>query len=71
MFDVCCEFLDAQLHPCNCIEMKEFADRICLSELYNNASDMMNEKFADVVLVRSFFHPLKSARHFFALLKLV
>lgn len=48
------KFLEAQLDPCNCIGMREFAAAHCLSILYSKATDMINEKFASVVEFEEF-----------------
>ena len=50
--DACTRFLEAQLDPCNCIGMSEFAETHSLSDLFSKASKMIMHKFADVVVVR-------------------
>ena len=50
--EACTKFLEAQLDPCNCIGMQSFAEAHALTDLFNKASEMITDKFADVVVVR-------------------
>uniref|UniRef100_H2YWC8 BTB domain-containing protein n=1 Tax=Ciona savignyi TaxID=51511 RepID=H2YWC8_CIOSA len=52
--EACTRFLEAQLDPCNCIGMREFAEAHALSALFSTASEMIMEKFADVVVHEEF-----------------
>ena len=53
--EACTRFLEAQLDPCNCIGMREFAEAHVLGELFKVASTMIMDKFADIVVVRLWF----------------
>nr|CAB3259972.1 kelch-like protein 24 [Phallusia mammillata] len=52
--EACTKFLEAQLDPCNCIGMREFAEAHALSELFKKASELIMDKFADVVVHEEF-----------------
>uniref|UniRef100_H2YWD1 BTB domain-containing protein n=1 Tax=Ciona savignyi TaxID=51511 RepID=H2YWD1_CIOSA len=58
--EACTRFLEAQLDPCNCIGMREFAEAHALSALFSTASEMIMEKFADVVVHEEFLELPKS-----------
>ncbi|XP_002129210.2 kelch-like protein 24a [Ciona intestinalis] len=58
--EACTRFLEAQLDPCNCIGMREFAEAHALSTLFTTASEMIMEKFADVVVHEEFLELPKS-----------
>ncbi|ESO84234.1 hypothetical protein LOTGIDRAFT_211219 [Lottia gigantea] len=47
--DACCEFLQAQLHPSNCLGIRDFADVHACSELFNYAQTYSEQHFTEVV----------------------
>ncbi|CAK8673497.1 unnamed protein product [Clavelina lepadiformis] len=58
--EACTRFLEAQLDPCNCIGMREFAEAHVLGELFKVASTMIMDKFADIVVHEEFLELPKS-----------
>uniref|UniRef100_A0A8C2QPP6 Kelch-like 2, Mayven n=1 Tax=Cricetulus griseus TaxID=10029 RepID=A0A8C2QPP6_CRIGR len=46
----CCEFLESQLHPVNCLGIRAFADMHACTDLLNKANTYAEQHFADVVL---------------------
>ncbi|XP_065332651.1 ring canal kelch homolog isoform X1 [Cloeon dipterum] len=47
--DACCEFLQAQLHPSNCLGIRAFADLHGCSELLSHADVYIEQHFTEVV----------------------
>ncbi|KAK3607148.1 hypothetical protein CHS0354_034304 [Potamilus streckersoni] len=47
--DACCEFLQSQLHPSNCLGIKAFADLHACTELLRYANTYMEQHFTQVV----------------------
>ncbi|XP_041075805.1 kelch-like protein 2 isoform X2 [Polyodon spathula] len=45
----CCEFLESQLHPTNCLGIRAFADMHACTELLNRANTFVEQHFAEVV----------------------
>uniref|UniRef100_A0A8C8YRK2 Kelch like family member 2 n=1 Tax=Prolemur simus TaxID=1328070 RepID=A0A8C8YRK2_PROSS len=52
----CCEFLETQLHPVNCLGIRAFADMHACTELLNKANTYAEQHFADVVLSEEFLN---------------
>ena len=51
--DACCEFLQSQLHPSNCIGIKAFADLHACTDLLNYAQTYTEQHFVYVSVSRS------------------
>ncbi|XP_013399272.1 kelch-like protein 3 [Lingula anatina] len=47
--NACCEFLQSQLHPSNCLGIKDFADLHACTELMNYAQAYTEQHFSEVV----------------------
>ncbi len=47
--DGCCDFLQSQLHPTNCLGIKTFADIHSLTELHAQAVGFIETRFAEVL----------------------
>lgn len=47
--DACCEFLQAQLHPTNCLGIRAFADLHACLDLLNHAESYIEQHFPEVV----------------------
>ncbi|XP_033230526.1 ring canal kelch homolog [Belonocnema kinseyi] len=47
--DACCDFLQAQLHPSNCLGIRAFADLHGCLELLNHADSYVEQNFSEVV----------------------
>ncbi|XP_029426946.1 kelch-like protein 2 isoform X2 [Rhinatrema bivittatum] len=45
----CCEFLESQLHPTNCLGIRAFADMHACTELLNQANTYAEQHFSDIV----------------------
>ncbi|XP_030047441.1 kelch-like protein 2 isoform X1 [Microcaecilia unicolor] len=45
----CCEFLESQLHPSNCLGIRAFADMHACTELLNQANTYAEQHFSDIV----------------------
>ncbi|CAG9767301.1 unnamed protein product [Ceutorhynchus assimilis] len=52
--DACCDFLQAQLHPTNCLGIRAFADLHGCLELLNNAENYVELNFPEVVECEEF-----------------
>ncbi|KAM6149788.1 kelch-like protein 2 isoform 2-T2 [Erethizon dorsatum] len=55
----CCEFLESQLHPVNCLGIRAFADMHACTDLLNKANTYAGkwkQHFADVVLSEEFLN---------------
>ncbi|XP_039615560.1 kelch-like protein 2 isoform X2 [Polypterus senegalus] len=52
----CCEFLESQLHPTNCLGIRAFADMHACTELLNQANTFAELHFADVVQGEEFLN---------------
>lgn len=52
----CCEFLESQLHPVNCLGIRAFADMHACTDLLNKANIYAEQHFADVVLSEEFLN---------------
>ncbi|XP_064418102.1 kelch-like protein 2 isoform X2 [Latimeria chalumnae] len=52
----CCEFLESQLHPTNCLGIRAFADMHACTELLNHANTYAEQHFSDVVLSEEFLN---------------
>ncbi|XP_036880428.1 kelch-like protein 2 isoform X5 [Manis javanica] len=52
----CCEFLESQLHPVNCLGIRAFADMHACTDLVNKANTYAEQHFADVVLSEEFLN---------------
>ncbi|KAI5105320.1 kelch-like protein 3 isoform X2, partial [Silurus meridionalis] len=51
---VCCEFLQAQLHPTNCLGIRAFADLHTCTELFSQSHAYAEQHFSDVMLGEEF-----------------
>uniref|UniRef100_A0A8B9KX73 Kelch-like protein 3 n=1 Tax=Astyanax mexicanus TaxID=7994 RepID=A0A8B9KX73_ASTMX len=51
---VCCEFLQAQLHPTNCLGIRAFADLHACTDLLNHAHAFAEQHFSEVMLGEEF-----------------
>ncbi|XP_032805634.1 kelch-like protein 2 isoform X1 [Petromyzon marinus] len=52
--DACCEFLQSQLHPSNCLGIRTFADIHACSDLLQHANTYAEQHFSDVVQAEEF-----------------
>uniref|UniRef100_A0A8I5NLQ4 Kelch like family member 2 n=1 Tax=Papio anubis TaxID=9555 RepID=A0A8I5NLQ4_PAPAN len=52
----CCEFLESQLHPVNCLGIRAFADMHACTDLLNKANTYAEQHFTDVVLSEEFLN---------------
>ncbi|XP_041358583.1 kelch-like protein 5 isoform X1 [Gigantopelta aegis] len=52
--EACCSFLMKQLHPSNCIGIRQFADAQGCTNLYKVANNYVMEHFVDVILNQEF-----------------
>lgn len=52
----CCEFLESQLHPVNCLGIRAFADMHACTDLLNKANTYAEQHFSDVVLSEEFLN---------------
>ncbi|KAM6440908.1 kelch-like protein 2 isoform 2-T2 [Liasis olivaceus] len=50
----CCDFLETQLHPVNCLGIRAFADVHACTELLNKADTYAEQHFTEVVLGEEF-----------------
>ncbi|XP_043554405.1 kelch-like protein 2 isoform X2 [Chiloscyllium plagiosum] len=52
----CCDFLESQLHPSNCLGIRAFADMHACTELLNQANKYAEQHFSEVVLGEEFLN---------------
>ncbi|XP_038648038.1 kelch-like protein 2 isoform X1 [Scyliorhinus canicula] len=52
----CCDFLESQLHPTNCLGIRAFADMHACTELLNQANTYAEQHFSEVVLGDEFLN---------------
>nr|XP_008116334.1 PREDICTED: kelch-like protein 2 isoform X2 [Anolis carolinensis] len=52
----CCDFLETQLHPVNCLGIRAFADMHACIELLNKANTYAEQHFTEVVLTEEFLN---------------
>ncbi|XP_053398583.1 kelch-like protein 5 isoform X3 [Mercenaria mercenaria] len=52
--EACCNFLMKQLHPSNCIGIRQFADAQGCSDLYKVANNYVMERFGEVMNTQEF-----------------
>uniref|UniRef100_A0A674HZ31 Kelch like family member 2 n=1 Tax=Terrapene triunguis TaxID=2587831 RepID=A0A674HZ31_9SAUR len=52
----CCEFLESQLHPINCLGIRAFADMHACTDLLNKANTYAEQHFSDVILSEEFLN---------------
>ncbi|XP_042727745.1 kelch-like protein 2 isoform X2 [Tympanuchus pallidicinctus] len=52
----CCEFLESQLHPVNCLGIRAFADMHACTDLLNKANTYAEQHFSDVVLSEEYLN---------------
>ncbi|XP_015716367.1 kelch-like protein 2 isoform X2 [Coturnix japonica] len=52
----CCEFLESQLHPVNCLGIRAFADMHACADLLNKANTYAEQHFSDVVLSEEYLN---------------
>ncbi|KAM6976655.1 kelch-like protein 3 [Aplochiton taeniatus] len=51
---VCCEFLQSQLHPTNCLGIRDFADLHTCTQLFNQSHAYAEQHFCEVMLGEEF-----------------
>ncbi|XP_035669434.1 kelch-like protein 2 [Branchiostoma floridae] len=54
--DACCDFLQSQLHPTNCLGIRAFADLHSCADLHNYAHTYIEQHFAEVVQGEEFLN---------------
>uniref|UniRef100_A0A3Q1GUW3 Kelch-like family member 18 n=1 Tax=Acanthochromis polyacanthus TaxID=80966 RepID=A0A3Q1GUW3_9TELE len=52
--DACCSFLQERLHPKNCLGVRQFAETMMCTTLYDSASSFLHQHFVDVSLSEEF-----------------
>ncbi|XP_061440239.1 kelch-like protein 2 isoform X3 [Rhineura floridana] len=52
----CCDFLETQLHPVNCLGFRAFADMHACTDLLNKANTYAEQHFTEVVLCEEFLN---------------
>ncbi|XP_073462187.1 kelch-like protein 2 isoform X2 [Aquarana catesbeiana] len=52
----CCEFLESQLHPSNCLGIRAFADMHACTELLDQANIFAEQHFSDIVAGEEFLN---------------
>ncbi|XP_007904738.2 kelch-like protein 2 [Callorhinchus milii] len=52
----CCDFLESQLHPTNCLGIRSFADMHACTELLNQANTYAEQHFSEVVFGEEFLN---------------
>ncbi|XP_062348849.1 kelch-like protein 2 isoform X4 [Cinclus cinclus] len=52
----CCEFLESQLHPINCLGIRAFADMHACTDLLSKANTYAEQHFSDVVLSEEYLN---------------
>ena len=52
--DACCEFLQSQLHPTNCLGIRNFADTHSCRELHKRSHKFALENFQEVMNTEEF-----------------
>ncbi|KAK3578052.1 hypothetical protein CHS0354_039611 [Potamilus streckersoni] len=52
--EACCNFLMKQLHPSNCIGIRQFADAQGCTDLFKVANNFVTEKFSEVMQTQEF-----------------
>ncbi|OCT96961.1 kelch-like protein 2 [Xenopus laevis] len=52
----CCEFLESQLHPSNCLGIRAFADMHACTDLLNQANGYAEQHFSDIVTGEEFLN---------------
>ncbi|KAG9479960.1 kelch-like protein 2 isoform X2 [Eleutherodactylus coqui] len=52
----CCEFLESQLHPTNCLGIRAFADMHACTELLHQANTFAEQHFSDIVQGEEFLN---------------
>ncbi|XP_072262944.1 kelch-like protein 2 [Pyxicephalus adspersus] len=52
----CCEFLESQLHPSNCLGIRAFADMHACTDLLSQANTFAEQHFSDIVTGEEFLN---------------
>uniref|UniRef100_A0A3P8WCH7 Kelch-like family member 18 n=2 Tax=Cynoglossus semilaevis TaxID=244447 RepID=A0A3P8WCH7_CYNSE len=52
--DACCSFLQERLHPKNCLGVRQFAETMMCTTLYDSASSFLHQHFVDVSVSEEF-----------------
>ncbi|KAM4551747.1 kelch-like protein 18 isoform 1-T1 [Odontesthes bonariensis] len=52
--DACCSFLQERLHPKNCLGVRQFAETMMCTALYDSASSFLHQHFVEVSLSEEF-----------------
>uniref|UniRef100_A0A3Q2Q1L7 Kelch-like family member 18 n=1 Tax=Fundulus heteroclitus TaxID=8078 RepID=A0A3Q2Q1L7_FUNHE len=52
--DACCSFLQERLHPKNCLGVRQFAETMMCTTLYDSANTFLHQHFVDVSLSEEF-----------------
>nr|XP_057924573.1 kelch-like protein 18 isoform X2 [Doryrhamphus excisus] len=52
--DACCSFLQERLHPRNCLGVRQFAETMMCTTLYDSANNFLHQHFVDVSLSEEF-----------------
>ncbi|XP_061694821.1 kelch-like protein 18 isoform X3 [Syngnathoides biaculeatus] len=52
--DACCSFLQDRLHPKNCLGVRQFAETMMCTTLYDSANNYLHQHFVDVSLSEEF-----------------
>ncbi|TDH06419.1 hypothetical protein EPR50_G00132990 [Perca flavescens] len=52
--DACCSFLQERLHPKNCLGVRQFAETMMCTTLYDSASSFLHQHFLDVCVSEEF-----------------
>ncbi|KAG7219162.1 hypothetical protein INR49_006321 [Caranx melampygus] len=52
--DACCSFLQERLHPKNCLGVRQFAETMMCTTLYDSASSFLHQHFVEVSLSEEF-----------------
>lgn len=56
MRDYCCEYLKEQLHPSNCLGIRDFADIQGCVDLVNDADTYIEQHFSEIIQYDEFFN---------------
>jgi len=54
--DACCDFLQSQIDPSNCLGIREYADQLGCIDLFNYADSYIQQHFGEVVEFEEFLN---------------